>query len=816
MATPIQLTRRHFLRQASASVALISLQKEAVARGTQPTASGTHVQRLTTGWEFRRGPMTLPQARADRAPWQPVSLPHCTNAADACDPDHPYFQGQSWYRLRLPVSNPYASGHTLLHFHGAGQTTTAWAGASLLGTHVGGYDEFVFDLTRAAGKTASVDLLVCCDSTPDASRSPSNLSDFCLDGGLYRPVELVYLPSLALDRLEIRQSTEADGPASLSILGRLYGAPAAGSAAIQVQVLDPGGALIHDNRLSRAVWQGSELLAKVDIAQPARWSPDHPQLYRCRVTLGSGETASMVEERIGIRHVGFPEQGLFSLNGKPLFLKGTQRHQDDASGAGAQPDASVRQEFGMMKAMGANFVRLAHYQQDRLVLDLCDELGLLVWEEAPWCRAGVGGPEWRKNTLQQMENLILQHFNHPSIVFWGLGNEDDWPEEQPSVDKEAIRGFMAELNEMSHRLDPGRLTSYRRCDFARDIPDVYSPSIWAGWYNGTYQEYAQSLAAQNTKQKRLLHIEWGADSHAGRHSEDPYRGLGHIATGTGAEERDGDFRRSGGAVRVSRDGDWSETYACDLFDWYLKTQETLPWLAGSAQWVFKDFASPLRAGSPIPRINQKGVLQRDLTPKESYAVFQSYWSMQPMIHIYGHTWPRRWGAVGERRVVKVYSNCAQAELFLNGISLGVRQRDAQNFPAANLRWEVTFRAGGNTLRAVGLHGASRIEDTIELEYVTQPWSAPAQLELRRAGTANGRVKVQAEVVDRDGLRCLDACTAVRFGVTGGVTMLCNLGTVGGSRVLEVSNGVAHLDVVRTGAGTVTVSAQGLPEAMVHL
>ncbi len=813
----MQLTRRHFLRQASASVALLSLEKPVLAEGGEAAAPASHAQRLATGWQFRRGPLTPAEARADRQPWQPVSLPHCTNAEDSCDPDRPYFQGQSWYRLQLPVSNPYPGGHTLLHFHGAGQTTTAWSGETPLGTHVGGYDEFVFDLTDAAGKSRSVDLLLCCDSTPDASRSPSNLSDFSLYGGLYRHVELVYLPQLALERLDIRQACEAEGPATLSIAAKLYGTPTAGnSTRVRVQVFDPAGHSIHESHVTRGVWQESEVLAKVEIANPARWSPDRPQLYRCLVTVGSGSSACTLEERIGVRHVSFPEQGLFSLNGKQLFLRGTQRHQEDFQGAGAQSDASVRQELGMIKSMGANFIRLGHYQQDRLVLDLCDELGLLVWEEVPWCRAGIGSAEWKKNTLAQMQNLILQHSNHPSIVFWGLGNEDDWPEEKPSVDKAAIRAFMTELQELTHRLDPTRLTSYRRCDFARDIPDVYSPSIWAGWYSGTYREYAGTLEAQRGKQKRLLHIEWGADSHAGRHSEDPYAVLGPVPTGTGGAERDGDFHRSGGPVRVSRDGDWSETYACDLFDWYLKTQETLPWLAGSAMWVFKDFASPLRADSPLPRMNQKGVVQRDLTPKESYAVFQSYWSTQPMIHIYGHTWPRRWGAEGEARTVKVYSNCAHAELFLNGVSLGVRQRDAQNFPAANLRWQVNFRPGSNTLRAIGLHGAGSVEDTVQLEYVTTPWSAPARLALRRIAAEAGRVTVQAEVLDRDGRRCLDARTVVRFSVTGSLTMLANLGTVGGSRVLEVTNGLAHLHLVRTGAGTVSLSAEGLPATTLDL
>ena len=300
------------------------------------------------------------------------------------------------------------------------------------------------------------------------------------------------------------------------------------------------------------------------------------------------------------------EHGPFKLNGKRVLLRGTQRHADFAGEAAAMSDDQVREEMRLIREMGANFIRLAHYQQDRLVLDLCDELGLMVWEEVPWCRAGVGSEAFQQNAKDMLTHMIDQHYNHPSIILWGLGNEDDWPDEYPSVDQKAIRGFMTELRDLAHSLDNSRLTSFRRCDFARDIPDVYSPSIWAGWYSGNYREYEQSLITQRERVKRFIHIEWGADSQAGRHSEDPEAVLGKVATGQGTAEVGLAYLKTGGAVRVSKDGDWSETYACNLFDWHLKTQEKLDWLTGSAQWIFKDFPSPLRGDNAIPAHESKG------------------------------------------------------------------------------------------------------------------------------------------------------------------------------------------------------------------
>jgi beta-galactosidase len=462
--------------------------------------------------------------------------------------------------------------------------------------------------------------------------------------------------------------------------------------------------------------------------------------------------------------------------------------------------------------MGANFIRLAHYQQSRLVLDLCDELGLLVWEELSWCRGGIGGPEWQQMAKDKLTAMIDQHRNHPSIILWSLGNEDDWPTEYPSVDKDAIRAFMTELRDQAHKQDPTRLTSFRRCDFARDIPDVYSPSIWAGWYRGLYTEYEAELKKQAALVKRFIHIEWGADSHTRRHSETPDKVNAEIRSGTGADERGLDYLPTGGIPRVSVDGDWSETYACNLFDWTLKVQESQDWLTGAAQWIFKDFTTPLRAENPVPRINQKGVVGRDLEKKESYFVFQSYWAEELMIHIYGHTWPVRWGNAGEQKMVKVYSNCEEVELFLGERSLGVKRRNSQDFPAAGLRWTTGFPAGKVSLRAVGKRGGKTVMDEISFEYETRQWGAPARFELRELSRNGKNVTVEALLVDANGVPCLDSRKVVRFSVAGDGEMVDNLGTVGGSRVVQLANGRAWMNYLSTGECVVGISADGVPPA----
>jgi beta-galactosidase len=819
-------SRRQFLLNASftAAAGLIPAPLRAAAiKSLSP--DGVPIvssKRLDQGWQFRRGCINQacePWESSESSLWAAVELPHCFNSHDACDPDEPYFRGQGWYRTRIALQNPFPAGRTILHFQGAGQTTALWVGSAQIGTHKGGYDEFAFDITDAVRQLppgdsrAAVPIVVVCDNSSDRDRVPSDISDFCLYGGLYRHVNLVYLPAISLDSVHILPTVAADGSAQVSVQARLYNpANESGPCTVSVQVTDARGRSIHESKQTLSAWNGPVPVAEFRIAAPELWSPESPHLYGCRVTVSSPAGQTRLNERFGIRQYEFVEHGPFKLNGKRVLLRGTQRHADHAGVAAAMSDELVREEFRLIREMGANFIRLAHYQQDRLVLDLCDELGLMVWEEVPWCRAGIGNQAFQQNAKDMLTHMIEQHYNHPSIILWGLGNEDDWVDEYPGVDKKAIRAFMTELRDLAHQLDNSRPTSFRRCDFARDIPDVYSPSIWAGWYRGNYREYEQSLLAQRDKVKRFIHIEWGADSQAGRHSEDPEAVLSKVATGKGTDERGLEYLKSGGDFRASRDGDWSETYACNLFDWHLKTQEKLDWLTGSAQWIFKDFASPLRGDNAIPRVNQKGVVERDLKKKESYFVFQSYWSEKPMVHIYGHSWPVRWGKAGETRSVHVYSNCDHAELFLNGKSLGTARRDSQNFPSAGLRWEVAFASGDNSLRAIAVKGGISVSDEINLIYQTEPWGAAAKLHLSEKSRNGKIVTVEAKLFDAKGILCLDSALDLRFALTGAGQFLDNLGTTRGSRALQLSNGRAEISFALEGVCRVEARPEGLSPA----
>ena len=797
-----------------------------------------NLKRLNTGWEFVKQDLggiweavrPVGKGNPEELPfWQKVNLPHCFNATDATDPNVHYYQGPGWYRTNIDVENPYANGRTLLHFEGAGQKTEVYIYTTKVATHVGGYDEWTADITDAVAafkklpvyKTqfkGKIPVIIRCDNSRDLEMMPSSLSDFNVYGGIYRYLNLVYHPVLAVDKIFADASVDAKGSlGKLSIKARLLNPAQLKNASLKINLVDPNGKNILNIDKSIHTFQGDSLLLQTDLKSPKLWSTELPQQYEVKLSLTANGQTYQLNQKIGFRHFEFVKKGPFMLNGKRLLLRGTHRHEDHAGVAAAMTEEMMVTEMKMMKEMGVNFIRLGHYQQSRIILDLCDSLGILVWEEIPWCRGGLGGPVYQAQGKRMLTNMIEQHYNHPSIIIWGLGNENDWPGDFSEFDKEKIRTYMKELNNLSHQLDPSRSTAIRRCDFCRDIVDVYSPSIWAGWYRGNYTEYKSVSQAEFDKSDRFLHVEWGGDSHARRHAENPDNALLKIRQGGGADERAGDASLYGGAARVSKDGDWSESYIANLIDWHLKEQETMPWLSGTAYWPFKDFSTPIRPENPVPYVNQKGVIERDFTKKESFYIFQSYWTNTPMAHIYGHSWPVRWGAEGEEKMVKVYSNCDEAELFVNGKSAGIRKRNSQDFPAAGLRWAVPMQQGNYHFKVVAKKGKVIVTDEITQEYQTEKWGKPTQLSLNKIGEADGIATIEVKAYDANKVRCLDAANEVSFNLIGDGELIKDQGTSTGSSKVQLYNGRAIIKLkTNQKKSIVSVSANGLPTVFLNI
>ncbi|MBN2281075.1 MAG: DUF4982 domain-containing protein [Candidatus Marinimicrobia bacterium] len=724
-------------------------------------------------------------------PWQNINLPHTWNAFDATDNNPGYRRDISWYKKEIFIPKLKSDQKLYLCFEGVNIVCDVFVNDKRAGGHVGGYVGFEVDITDFVkfGKTNSIRVKV--DNSINREIIPSQKSDFFIYGGITRDVYLKVLNPVHIFGMKIftPQVTEKEAQTYVTVSVQ---SNTGKTQSIIIKLLNNDGLVVGEKALDQKLNKGQNEV-KIDLPtlkNPQLWSPDSPNLYSLEITL---ENSDQLLQKFGYRWFEFKDKGPFYLNGRRLLLRGTHRHEEWAGYGAAMPNELHRRDMEMIKDMGANFVRLAHYPQDPEIYKACDELGLLVWDELPWCRGGVGNDVWQENTQQLFEEQINQNFNHPSIILWSIGNEMYWlPDFEGGDDKEKLVTFAKELNDIAHKMDPQRKTTMRKFYDGADITDVFSPSIWAGWYSGVYKTYEKALLTSRAKYRHFLHAEYGGSSHVGRHSENPISGEGQV--------KEDEWAESPNMINVDRIasvGDWSENYIVDLFDWHLKTTEQLDWFIGNAQWAFKDFGTPLRPENPIPYMNQKGLVDRDGNPKDAYYVFKSYWTNNPAFcYIESHTWPERYGKPGEKKELCVFSNCQEVEMVVNGLSYGKKRRDINDFPAAGYHWNVEFDDGKNEILAIGYNGEKQAcFDKIEITYTARKIGTPEEILLTAKKLDNGNYLITARVVDKQGTTCLDFNERVYFDCNGGGYLKENLGTPTGSRILEFASGRAHIEYV---------------------
>lgn len=743
------------------------------------------------GWRYLEDRAQAPAGLPENG-WQTVTLPHTWNQWDATDNLPGYRRDVSWYQrsLALPES---PQGRWSLYFEAANTRAWVYVNGQLAGQHIGGYLGFEVEMTPYLEQGEN-QVAVRVDNSYDPELIPSQKSDFFIYGGLTRDVWLVRTPPCHLSHLQVQTPSVSKAAARTTVSVQLNTAARARTGQLSCWLEDADGQRVAE--ASKTVQQaGTAQTLALELSlleNPKLWSPARPYLYKLYTAFKSGlGTSDTLSCSVGYRWYHFEPHGAFSLNGERLLIRGTHRHEEHAGYGAAMPNALHRQDVEAIKEMGANFVRLGHYPQDPEVYQACDELGLIVWDELPWCRGGVGNEAWQANTKQLLQAQILQNGNHPSVFFWSLGNEVYWmPDFPDGGDTARINAFLSELHELAHELDPGRLTAIRKYYAGSDLVDVFSPSIWSGWYAGVYTNYAASLAKERMRYPRFLHMEYGGSSHVGRHTETPITGEGVLSADAWEE-----VSNQVNIKNIAKDGDWTENYIVDLFDWYLSVSETTDWFAGNAQWAFKDFGTPLRPENAIPFMNQKGLVDLAGQPKDAYYVFKSYWAEAPFAYIESHTWTERSGPEGKPREVCVFSNGEAVELWLNGRSLGRRARELGNFPANNLRWPVLFQEGRNTLRAVVYQdGAAVAQDSMSLKYRYEQSGAPNEVKLAAAPLPNGHWLVEATLVDERGQRVLDYEKRMYFTADGPAELLVNYGTPTRSQVLEMANGRAAIEL----------------------
>ncbi len=727
--------------------------------------------------------------------WVEINLPHSWNSFDATDNDPGYRRSASWYKKNLVITNFDVNKLYKLYFEGSNITTLVYVNGKEAGKHIGGYIGFTFDISKFI-KEGNNEVLVRVDNSYNIEIIPSQKSDFIIYGGITRDVWLLSMSKNNIDNIQITTPQVSEKSASLNVLATVKDINNTNGFGYLAQLINPKGKVIATQK-----GNVSGEITSIDfksIKNPELWDVKNPNLYTVSVSLlESGVEIDKIQDKVGFRWFEFKDNGPFFLNGKRVLIRGTHRHEEHAGVGAAMSNEQQRKDMESIKEMGANFVRLAHYPQDPEVYKACDELGLLVWDELPWCRGGLGNEVWKTNAKNMLSEMIHQNYNHPSIILWSLGNEMSWlPDFKDGDNNEKMNVFLSELNDMAHKLDPTRKTVIRKYEDGSKIVDVFSPSIWSGWYSGSFKSYKKAIDKYKLDYKHFIHAEYGGDSHVGRHSENPINGEGQIKS-EGWEEAIVQTK----VANIAQIGDWSENYIVDLFDWHLHISENDPTFVGNLQWSFKDFATPLRPEDDIPYMNQKGLVDRNGNPKDAYYVFKSYWSEKPFTYIESHTWKERQGPKDTPRIVNVFSNCPKVEFFQNGVSLGIKTRDITAYPACGLTWEVKFAEGKNNFVAVGINkDGTKVSDAIDVNYRFTKNGAADGLKLSAEKLKNGNFLVTAIAVDKNNLRCLDYEDRVYFQCLSGGQTLKNQGTPTGSESIKMANGKAAIEVIPNAIG----------------
>ena len=560
----------------------------------------------------------------------PVNLPHTWNAFDGQDGGNDYWRGIGTYVIDLP--NPTQGKKQYIEFQGANHVATVYCNGRELGTHKGGFSTFRYDLTRAMKKEGN-------KLTVTVSNAPSDIypqnADFTFYGGLYRDVNFIEVSEAHFDLL-------LDGTSGVFVTPHNVGSTRvdlfpvnAEGCEIKVELKDAEGNVVGSG--SAAAAQHAHVL--IGVKEPHLWNGlADPYCYQCVASIVRGEEVlDTVTVTYGYRsfHVS-PDNG-FYLNGKSLPLRGVARHQDRLNKGWAISKEDHAEDVALIRELGANTIRLAHYQHDQYFYDLCDRTGFVLWAEIPFISQFIPTEEAYKNTISQMTELIAQNYNHPAICFWGISNEI-----LIGPDREDLRQNLRDLNELAKAMDPSRLTTMAQVSMTpmdsehNFITDVVSYNHYFGWYGGDVEDNGPWLDKFHAMHpdKCLGVSEYGAENILTWHSAEP------------------------------ENHDYTEEYANYYHQEMLKTFAKRPYLWATHQWNCFDFAADARNEGGVQGRNSKGLITYDRkTKKDAFYLYKAWWNPEPMIWVSGCRFVNR--GPGERNVI-VYTNCDEVTLVVNG------------------------------------------------------------------------------------------------------------------------------------------------------
>mgnify|MGYP000835418700 CR=1 FL=1 len=561
-----------------------------------------------------------------------VDLPHTWNARDGQDGGNDYWRGTCIYRTHFaaPLFNT-ASHQVWIQFDGVNASAHVVLNGSPVCNHDGGYSTFRANITELLRDEN--ELTVEVDNSKNDRVYPQK-ADFTFYGGIYRDVSLMVVSKnhFALDYF---------GGPGIRITPTVQGADASvqvttwhdGEGEVSIELLDAAGNTV-------ATGKGPDITLTIFNAHLWNGVKD-PYLYSCKARLVvNGTVEDETTTRFGVRSFKVdPKKGFF-LNGKSYPLHGVSRHQDRKGLGNAITREMHDEDMALIKEIGANTIRLAHYQHDQYFYDLCDEVGMVVWAEIPYISEHM--PNGRENTISQMKELIIQNYNHPCIVCWGVSNEITIS----TKDKKDMLDNHRQLNDLCHEMDKTRLTTlacYAMCGpFNRSahITDMVSWNLYLGWYvpgfilNDLWMGFFH-LCFPN---RPFGYSEYGAEGMPNLHSTHPHR------------------------------GDHTEEYQAKYHEYMLRCFKRHPWMWATHVWNMFDFAADARDQGGEPGMNHKGLVTFDRkTKKDSFYLYKAWWSDEAFVHICSKRFVERTGSTA---TVKVYSNQSTVALYVNGNKVG--------------------------------------------------------------------------------------------------------------------------------------------------
>ena len=580
------------------------------------------ITKIMKGWEF-----TGPDGTTTT-----VDLPHTWNARDGQDGGNDYWRGTCIYRTRFVAPQFSTASHQVwIQFDGVNASAHVVLNGSPVCNHDGGYSTFRANITELLRDEN--ELTVEVDNSKNDRVYPQK-ADFTFYGGIYRDVSLMVVSKnhFTLDYF---------GGPGIRITPTVQGADASvqvttwhdGEGEVSVELLDAAGNTV-------ATGKGPDITLTIFNAHLWNGVKD-PYLYSCKARLVvNGTVEDETTTRFGVRSFKVdPKKGFF-LNGKSYPLHGVSRHQDRKGLGNAITREMHDEDMALIKEIGANTIRLAHYQHDQYFYDLCDEVGMVVWAEIPYISEHM--PNGRENTISQMKELIIQNYNHPCIVCWGVSNEITIS----TKDKKDMLDNHRQLNDLCHEMDKTRLTTlacYAMCGpFNRSahITDMVSWNLYLGWYvpgfilNDLWMGFFH-LCFPN---RPFGYSEYGAEGMPNLHSTHPHR------------------------------GDHTEEYQAKYHEYMLRCFKRHPWMWATHVWNMFDFAADARDQGGEPGMNHKGLVTFDRkTKKDSFYLYKAWWSNEAFVHICSKRFVERTGSTA---TVKVYSNQSTVALYVNGNKVG--------------------------------------------------------------------------------------------------------------------------------------------------